>query len=193
MATALNFCSECGCRLDRNAPCQRGEALVCANGHLNFPPGPKILVACFVSCGERLLWMRRGNEPRRGYWAIPAGFMEEGETLREAAARELREETCVALPPDRFQPYMIGSISYISEVYAGFRATVPDMACGCGAEATEVGFFSRDELDWSQVAYPSANVAIRQAYTDAEAGRFGVYHGLFTDDVSRLDPVIAPR
>ena len=112
--------------------------------------------------------------------------MEEGETLREAAARELREETQVVIAPDKLELFMMGTISFISEVYIAFRAEVDCVDCGCGEEALDVGFFSREELDWSQVAYPQANNSIEQAYTDLERGSFSVYHAEMTPDINAL-------
>ena len=186
----MNYCPECGCPLHAANRQGRGEAVLCDNGHLSAAPGPKILVAAFVNCGEKLLWMKRGNPPRAGHWAIPAGFMENGESLREAVARELWEETGVQLPPSAFSPYMIGSISFISEVYIGLRASVDSEACGCGVEALDVGFFSESEIDWDNVAYPSANESVKTAYREARANRFGLYHGEFTDQVDRLDQIL---
>lgn len=162
---------------------------LCQHGHMNLPPGPKILVASFINCGNKLLWMKRGNPPRQGHWAIPAGFMENSETLREAAARELREETCIDIPPEQFSPYMIGSIDFISEVYMSFRATVDSEYCACGAESQDVGFFSEDEVDWDNVAYPSANDAVKTAYREARENSFGVYHGNYTKQEERLELV----
>ncbi len=183
------YCSECGERFSASAYQGRGEMARCSQGHLTVPPGPKILVAAFVHCGTKLLWMKRGNPPRAGHWAIPAGFMEESETLRVAVARELREETCVDLPPESFLPYMIGSIDFISEVYLGFRAEAPSEDCACGAESQDVGFFREEEIDWDDVAYPSANDAVKIAYREARAGQFGVYHGNFTKEENRVELV----
>lgn len=134
--------------------------------------------------------MRRSLEPKRGYWAIPAGFMEQGETLAEAAARELWEETGVKLAPDQLQLYMMGTISFISEVYVAFRAEVPDTFCCAGSESLDVAFFSRDELPWSEIAYPEANHSIIQAYDDIEAGHFGLFHCEMTPEKNRLDPIV---
>ncbi|WP_372809779.1 NUDIX domain-containing protein [Litorivivens sp.] len=188
----MNYCPECGIALTAQSYQGRGEVLLCPAGHACYPPGPKILVAAFVNCGEKLLWMKRGNPPRAGHWAIPAGFMENGETLREAVSRELREETCVHIPPENFSPYMIGSISFISEVYIGLHASVDTTACACGEEALDVGFFREDEIDWAEVAYPSANDAVKTAYREARENRFGIYHGDFTDMIDRLDLVLPP-
>ena len=188
----MKFCPECGIALTEHSVQGRGEAVLCPQGHTSHPPGPKILVAAFVNCGDKLLWMKRGNPPRAGHWAIPAGFMENGETLREAVARELWEETCIKLPAEAFSPYMIGAISFISEVYIGLRATVTSEDCACGDESIDVGFFHEDEIDWDEVAYPSANAAVKTAYREARANRFGVYHGNFTGNVEQLDLVWQP-
>ena len=185
--TRPRFCSECGSALSDKAFQGRGEILLCPHGHINLPPGPKILVACFINCGEKLLWMKRGNPPRAGHWAIPAGFMENGESLREAAARELREETCVQIQPEQLSPYMIGSIDFISEVYLGFRASVTSEHCGCGPESLDVGFFSEEEIDWDNVAYPSANAAVKTAYREARDNNFAIYHGNYTNSEDRLE------
>ncbi|MFT5032514.1 MAG: ADP-ribose pyrophosphatase YjhB (NUDIX family) [Bermanella sp.] len=186
------FCPECGCALTAASHQGRGEVMLCENGHLTLPPGPKVLVACFIRCGDKLLWMKRGNLPRAGHWAIPAGFMENGESLREAAARELREETCVVVPPEQLTPYMIGSIDFISEVYLSFQAQVPSEYCACGQESLDVGFFSEDEIDWDEVAYPSANFAVKTAYREARENRFGIYHGNYTSAEDRLELVWRP-
>jgi 8-oxo-dGTP diphosphatase len=178
----MHYCSECG----RPLGTAQARHWLCPAGHRNDPPGPKILVACFVNCGKRLLWVRRDQEPRSGYWAIPAGFMEQGESLAEASARELREETGVIVPPEQLQLYMIGSISYISEVYIAFCASVADTDCQPGPEVREARYFSREELPWDEVAYPSANAAIIQAYQDCEERRFGIYHGIYTEQVSDI-------
>ena len=78
----------------------------------------------FVALGKSLLWAQRGLEPQRGKWGIPGGFLELGETLAEGAARELHEETGIVVPPEQLQLYMTGSITFINQVYVGFRATV---------------------------------------------------------------------
>lgn len=165
------FCSNCGAALA--APLD-GTTRCAACGALALP-GPKVLVACFVFQGDRLLWMRRAHDPQRGFWAVPAGFMELGETLEEAAARELREETGLVLAPSELRLYSLGSITQINEVYVAFRASVSDACCAPGPEALDVRFFAEAELPWDQVAFPRANYSIQMAYDDIRRGRFGLY------------------
>lgn len=183
-ADPTRWCSHCGAQLLINDGNPR-----CPQGHDFYQPRPQILVSCFVSCGSRLLWMRRNNEPQRGYWAIPAGYMEANETLAEAAARELREETCVEIEAGELSLYMAGTISYISQIYIAFRGSVASECGRTGPEASEIGWFSRDELDWSQVAYPDANNAIECAYDDLQRGEFPLRHSIMDGQRNLLTPV----
>lgn len=182
----MKFCSECGARLPSEGPDSHG-IIICPRCQHCIRRHPKLLVACYVHCGPRLLWMRRALAPKRGYWAIPAGFMEQGETLAEASARELWEETGLRIPPEQLQLYMMGTISFISEVYVAFHAEVPNTYCETRSESLEVAFFSRDELPWDEIAYPEANHSIIQAYDNIEAGEFHLYHCEMTADKNRLD------
>jgi ADP-ribose pyrophosphatase YjhB (NUDIX family) len=133
------------------------------------------MVACFVFQGDRLLWMRRAEPPQRGFWAIPAGYMELGETLAEAAARELREETGLRLEPASLRLYSLGSITQIDQVYIAFRASVGEVSPVPGAEALEVRFFAEQDLPWHEVAFPTANYSIKMAYDDIRHGNHGLY------------------
>lgn len=166
MSDAPAFCCACGSPVAGAACGSCGQATA---------TGPKVLVACFVFQGERLLWMRRAVPPQRGFWAIPAGYLEVGETLAEAAARELREETGLVLAPEALSLYSLGSITQIDQVYIAFRAEVSEAECHPGEEALEVRFFAEHELPWSEIAFPSANYSIQMAYDDIRRGSHGLY------------------
>lgn len=72
-------------------------------------------------CGDKLLWTRRGIDPGKGKWAFPAGFVECDESLQQAAARELMEETRIEVDPGRLIPMSISSVLPIDQVYVVFR------------------------------------------------------------------------
>lgn len=148
-----------------------------------------IVVTAFVASGKRLLWMQRDIEPQRGKWAIPGGFLENEETLAEGAARELREETGVDLPPSRLSLYMTGTITFINQVYMGFRASVDSDLCIPGGESMDCRFFAREECPWDEVAYPQVNDSILQAYDDLESGVFDVWQAEMTEQRYALKPV----
>jgi ADP-ribose pyrophosphatase YjhB (NUDIX family) len=115
--------------------------------------------------------------------------METDETLSQAAARELLEETGVKIQADHLQLYMVGTITFISEVYIAFHGTVDSEDCCIGDEALDVGFFSREEFPWDEVAYPEANNSIIQAYDNIESGQFGLYHAEMSAEKNELTPV----
>jgi ADP-ribose pyrophosphatase YjhB (NUDIX family) len=178
----IHFCPECGAALARESTAQGARPRAfCPRCRSRPRAYPMIVVTCFIACGQRLLWMRRALPPKAGYWAIPGGFLERGESLAEGAARELREETGVVLPPARLQLYMVGTITFINQVYVAFRAQVDRDVALPGAESLEVGFFSREECPWGQVAYPEVNDAIEQAYRDLATGQFEVWHAEMTE------------
>ena len=178
----LRFCSECGGpllphrvggELRGHSFCQR-----CDEPRYDYP---MIVVTCFVANEDRLLWVQRGIEPQRGRWAIPGGFMEQGECLAEAAARELHEEAGILLPPEQLQLYMTGTITFINQVYVAFRARVDTDYCHPGRESLDCRFFSRAQCPWESVAYPEVNDAIEQAYADLDRGSFDVWQAEMTE------------
>lgn len=152
-----------------------------------------IVVTSFVACDERLLWVQRAQEPQRGQWAIPGGFLECGETLAEGAARELREEACVDIAAADMQLYMMGTITFINQIYVGFRARVDTQACSPGEESMACRFFTRQECPWGDVAYPQVNNSIMQAYEDLASGSFDIWQAEMTSDHYALGPVFQGR
>lgn len=172
----FRYCRECGAALQPHTVAgeqrKHGYCPRCQQPRYDHP---LVVVTCFVACGRRLLWVQRALPPQRGLWAIPGGYLEGGETLAAGAARELYEEAGVQLPPERLQLYMTGTITFINQVYVGFRAHVDSEHCAPGPESLACGFFSRDECPWEQVAYPQVNDSIQRAYDDLESGCFGVW------------------
>lgn len=104
--------------------------------------------------------------------------MESGETLEEAAAREIHEETGVRLRPSELRPYAVATLPEIGEVYVGFLATVaeqPDLVCG--SECTEVRFFGEADFPWMELAYPDVGVYLREYFSEHRSGAHVVHFG----------------
>ncbi len=120
---------------------------------------PKVVVGSVVVDRGRVLLCRRAIEPRRGFWTLPAGFLEHGETLEEGAAREAAEEAGALL---RFDGVLaLYSISRIGQVQVIFRARfdgAPHFAAG--TESLEVRLFGWDEIPWAELAFPSVSWAL---------------------------------
>ncbi len=113
---------------------------------------PKIVTGSVVTQGDLILLCKRAIEPRKGFWTLPAGFMEEGESVEEGAMREAMEEACARIEIDRL--LAVYSVPRIAQVQIMFRARlVSDIAAG--PESEEVGLFHWRDIPWSQLAFPT--------------------------------------
>ncbi|MBK8198015.1 MAG: NUDIX hydrolase [Acidobacteria bacterium] len=113
---------------------------------------PKIVVGSVVTQGERILLCKRAIEPRKGFWTLPAGFMEEGESVEEGAMREAREEACAEIAIDRL--LAVYSVPRIAQVQVMFRAELRSEIAP-GPESEEVMLVEWKDIPWSQLAFPT--------------------------------------
>ena len=147
---------------------------------------PTIMVAAFLYCQDKLLWTRRGIEPFRGKWAFPAGYVECGESLQHAAARELLEETRIRVNPDMLIPMSINSVLPVNQVYMVFRLPCDtELEAETTEETLEWGWYSRVEAPWHVMAHPESRVLVEQVYTAIETEQFFIRIGQFDTNGNR--------
>jgi ADP-ribose pyrophosphatase YjhB (NUDIX family) len=166
----MNYCSQCGAPVVLRIP--PGDHLprhVCdACGTIHYQ-NPRLVVGCVPEHAGRILLCRRAIEPRLGFWTVPAGFMENGETLQQAAARESHEEAQARVE--------IGSllamvhVLHARQVHVFFRAALPVSEFAPGAESLEVTLVAPADIPWSELAFPSTEFALRHYLEDRAAGR----------------------
>ncbi len=128
-------------------------------GHCGFVDyvNPKIVAGSVVTREGRILLCKRAIEPRKGFWTLPAGFMEEGETVEAAAAREAMEEACAEIRIE--QILAVYSVPRISQVQVMFRAElVSEIAPG--PESVEVGLYDWRDIPWRALAFPTVAWAL---------------------------------
>jgi ADP-ribose pyrophosphatase YjhB (NUDIX family) len=134
------------------------ERLVCPDcGFIDYQ-NPRVIVGSVATWGERILLVKRAIQPRRGFWTLPAGFLEHGESPAEGALREAREEACAELELD--QLLAVYSIPRIGQVQLMYRARLvaPDVAAGDESEAVDL--FAWDDIPWDEIAFPSVRWAL---------------------------------
>ena len=135
------------------------ERDVCNNcGLINYQ-NPKIIAGVVALWDGKILMCRRAIEPRKGFWTLPAGFMEQGETIAQGAAREAMEEACAKVETNALLG--IYNVARISQVQVFYRAKLlsPDIAIG--PESEEVVLFEWDYIPWSELAFPSVYWALQ--------------------------------
>ena len=149
------------------------ERDVCATcGHIHYV-NPKIVVGAVCSWHGRILLCRRAIEPRRGFWTIPAGYMEERETPAEGAAREAWEEAQAKIDIDRL--LAIYSVPRISQVQLIFRATLATPEFSPGIESLETQLFAWEEIPWESLAFPSVHWALGHHRESAASSVFAPF------------------
>ena len=146
------------------------ERLTCPDcGYVAYE-NPKIVVGSVATLGDRVLLCRRSIEPRTGYWTLPAGYLELGETPVEGAIREAWEEARARIAID----HVLGlySVTRISQVQILHRARLIDPSIAAGPESQEVGLFAWDDIPWNRIAFPTVVWALEawRAETGAQAG-----------------------
>ena len=134
--------------------------LVCDNCDFVHYQNPKIVVGSVVVHEGKILMGKRSIEPRHGFWTLPAGFMEEGETVEQGAMREAREEMEAEIVLENL--LAVYSIPRISQVQIMYTASLKDGSFGVGEETLETALFGWDEIPWQQIAFPSVYWALIQ-------------------------------
>lgn len=137
------------------------ERLVCPDcGHVAYE-NPKVVVGSVVADAGRVLLCRRAIEPRRGFWTLPAGYLELGETIEEGAKREAWEEARACITLDGILG--VYSISRIGQVQILFRACFAERNAprfSAGPESLEVALFPWEAIPWNQIAFPTVRWAL---------------------------------
>jgi ADP-ribose pyrophosphatase YjhB (NUDIX family) len=113
---------------------------------------PKIVTGSVVTQDGLILLCKRAIEPRKGYWTLPAGFMEEGESVEDGARREAREEACAEIGIDRL--LAVYSVPRIAQVQIMYRARLLSPVAP-GPESEEVKLVAWKDIPWSQLAFPT--------------------------------------
>jgi ADP-ribose pyrophosphatase YjhB (NUDIX family) len=169
----MKFCSQCGNPVTRMIPTgdnrMRHVCGHCATVHYE---NPRIVAGCLPVWRDQVLLCRRAIEPRRGYWTLPAGFMENGETIEQAAARETLEEACARVRD--LSLYTLFDLPHISQVYMLFRAELVDLDFAVGEESLEVRLFAESEIPWSELAFPTIGRTLECFFADRRLNLFPV-------------------
>ena len=168
----MNFCSNCGSPVVSKIP--EGDHLpryVCTACGMIHYKNPLLVLGCVPEWQNKILLCRRAIEPRLGFWTVPAGFMENGETLQAAAARECYEEALAKVEIGSL--LAVVSVTGANQVHVMFRARLLQPEFAPGPESLEVGLYAEAEIPWAHLAFPSGEFTLRKYFEDRAAGREG--------------------
>ncbi len=177
----MNYCSQCGQSVSlKIPPDDNRERFVCDSCGFVHYQNPNNVCGALLTKGDRVLLCKRAIEPRYGLWTLPAGFMENNETVFEAAARESMEEANAQAGP--LALFGVFSMPYISQVYLMFHGQLVSDEISPGVESLEVGMFTRDQIPWDELAFPVMTHSLKLFY---EYGTDKVHHAWFSRNPDR--------
>lgn len=171
----MKFCSECGHAVERLIPA--GDHLprhVCPACKTIHYQNPRIITGCVPVWEDRILICRRAIEPRYGFWTLPAGFMENGETVQAGAARECQEEALAEVEMGSL--LAVVNVLHTHQVHMMFRAKLSNLNFAAGPESLEVKLVREQEIPWPELAFGSVRFTLERFLADRAAGLEQLHH-----------------
>lgn len=188
----MKYCSLCGAEVSHQVPPDDNRPrYVCLSCRTVHYQNPRIVAGCLPEYKGKVLLCKRAIDPRYGYWTLPAGFMELGETSLEGAIRETREEANANV--EVLELYMVLNLPHVDQVYMMFRSRLKDLDFSPGEESLEVGLFSEDEIPWDELAFSTIRETLRCFFRDRETGQFRLHTGDIVKTGEGYDFRAAPR
>ncbi|MDY6989941.1 MAG: NUDIX hydrolase [Thermodesulfobacteriota bacterium] len=170
----MKYCSNCGARVTSRIPSGDDRPrFVCDACQSIHYENPKIVVGSIPELGDRILLCRRAIKPRLGKWTLPAGYLENGESLVDAAKREAYEEARANLTD--LTPYALFNLTFVNQVYVMFRCRLLDHDYRPGAESLEVRLLAEHEIPWDQMAFSSIRETLKRYFMDRKKGTFPLH------------------
>jgi 8-oxo-dGTP pyrophosphatase MutT (NUDIX family) len=165
----MKFCPHCAHTLVLKIPAEDSrERYVCdACGSIHYQ-NPRNVVGSIPVYGEQVLLCRRAIAPRHGYWTLPAGFMELGESTSTGAARETFEEAGARVEIGPL--YSLLNVPHAEQVHLFYLATMPNADYAAGEESLEVALFHEHEIPWDELAFPTVKQTLEWFFADRAAG-----------------------
>ncbi len=170
---SMNFCNQCGSAVSHRVPTgDTRPRYICDDcDHIHYQ-NPRIIAGCLPVHGNQVLLCKRAIEPRKGWWTLPAGFLENGETTAEGALRETQEEANANA--EIIEIYTMFSLPHISQVYMFFRAQLLDLNFSAGEESLEVALFEEHEVPWEELAFPVITHTLQHYFEDRKNDEFPI-------------------
>ena len=174
---AMEHCSRCGQRTEQRIPTgedrPRRVCSACATVHYE---NPRMIVGCVVlDATQRVLLCKRAIDPRRGYWTLPAGFLELGESAMAGAMRETHEEAGAHVRI--VAPYAHFDVPHIGQAYILYRASMLSDQFAPGPESLEASLVAFDAIPWQELAFPVVRQVLELVGEDVVSGRFRSHQG----------------
>lgn len=171
----MKFCSQCGQGVELKIPAgDNRERHVCGHCNTIHYQNPNIVAGCLPVWEDKVLLCKRAIEPRHGFWTLPAGFMENNETLEQAATRESIEEANANLEISKL--YTVISLPHINQIYMLYLAKLVDLNFSAGPESLDVQLFTEEQIPWDNLAFRTIDFTLKRYFEDRKKNNFPLHN-----------------
>lgn len=145
---------------------------VCSSCHRIFYDNPRIVAGTIPIHDGKILLCKRAIQPRYGFWTLPAGFMENGETAEQAALRETQEEANADVIIQSL--FSMVTVPHIDQVHIFFLAELREPVFSSGTESLEVDLFDPSDIPWSNIAFPTVSESLKKYLSSQTEGQLSL-------------------
>ncbi|MFK8162475.1 MAG: NUDIX hydrolase [Lewinella sp.] len=175
----MKFCSSCGSdKIALSIPAgDNRPRFVCPNCETIHYQNPNIVAGCLPVWEDKVLLCRRAIEPRHGFWNVPSGYLENGESVEEGAMREVWEEAEAKVEID----YLITlyNLPKINQIYLQFVGTLVGGKFGVGEESLECALFTEKTVPWEEMAFTSSVFTLKRYFANKRAGKKNLHRASY--------------
>lgn len=170
----MKYCSACGHQVVHRIPPGDNRPRHCCDhcGTIHYQ-NPRMVVGTVTFWEDKVLLCKRAIEPRYGYWTLPGGFMENGETTGEGAARETLEEAGAQI--ELAQLYSVIDVPHVDQAHIFYLARLTSLDFVPGPESLEAKLFSEADIPWDEIAFRTGSQTLRWYFEDRQRGSFGLH------------------
>lgn len=177
----MKYCSHCGSEVSLSIiPGDTHKRFYCKSCETIHYQNPKIVVGCLARQGDKILLCKRAIAPQIGKWGIPAGYMENGETVEAGAVRETFEESNGVVADLKL--HCIYNLPHVNQVYIFYTATLVSWDFEPNSETSEAALFAEDEIPWDELAFTSNRFALEKYFSNEKSDHNNVFIGTFSSD-----------
>lgn len=176
--TPIRHCRQCGSAVVYRVPDDgdtrtRAVCPACHTIHYENPLNVVGTVPFWGEHGEQVLLCKRNIQPRKGFWTLPAGFMELGETTAEGAARETDEEAGAQI--EMLGLFTVMNVARVGQVHFYYRARLLSTEFNPGHETMEARLFTEAEVPWDDLAFQTVKMTLKHYFADRKTAAFGLH------------------
>jgi len=170
----IRHCRACGSAVTYRVPTDDNrERAICGScQHIDYE-NPLNVVGTVPVWEDSVLLCRRNIEPRHGFWTLPAGFMELGESTEAGAVRETDEEAGARIVVEGL--FTVLNVVRVGQVHFFYRARLQDTQFAPGPETIEARLFREDEVPWDDLAFRTVRLTLERYFADRRTGAFGIH------------------